>query len=233
VSACFCTLAVHAPYRSRARTLCAESAAVPWVVLTDAPAEFADLPVRTIFHEPTGPMARDYLERLGPTGQNRGAAAYHDKRFVIRAALEAFDSAIFLDADSRIGTLPPLDRFPPGLAVAPFVRKTIADHLRTCGTWRRPAFEQLACELFGDIGALERAAWCHETCYAVTRDGRETRFFEAWDRGAACMQDLGVFSGEGGVMGLAAAFAGWTIDYDALTPLFAVVAHEGGGPKAR
>ena len=49
----------------------------------------------------------------------------------------------------------------------------------------------------------------------------------------ATLQEHGVLSGEGGVMGLAAALAGWTIDYDALAPLFAVVDHEGGGPKAQ
>ena len=61
-------------------------------------------------------------------------------------------------------------------------------------------------------------AWCHETCYAVTKDGNEDRFFEAWERGAAFLQDLGVYSGEGGVMGLAAACAGWTTDYDRRWP---------------
>jgi hypothetical protein len=45
------------------------------------------------------------------------------------------------------------------------------------------------------------------------------------------MQELGVFSGEGGVMGLAAACAGWTPDYDAMVPLEPWVEHEGGGPK--
>ncbi|MEO7270818.1 MAG: hypothetical protein ABIX28_25725 [Vicinamibacterales bacterium] len=230
---CFCTLAVHAPYRARARRLCAASPHLAWVVLTDDPSEFAGLPVHARFHQPTGPMAQDYLDRLGETGNGRGAAAYHDKRFVLKAALERFDTAIFLDADSQIGPVPSLDRLPPGLAIVPLVRKTIADHLSTCGTWRLPAFEQVARELFGGVEVLHAAPWCHETCYAVTRDGREPRFFEAWDQAAGAMQRQGVFSGEGGVMGLAAAFAGWTVDYDALDALFSVVSHEGGGPKGR
>ncbi len=46
VSACLCTLAIHAPYRRRARLLCAASPTVPWVVLTDEPDDFADLPIR-------------------------------------------------------------------------------------------------------------------------------------------------------------------------------------------
>jgi hypothetical protein len=32
-------------------------------------------------------------------------------------------------------------------------------------------------------------------------------------------------------MGLAATYAGWTIDYDSLARLASLVQHEGGGPK--
>jgi hypothetical protein len=231
VAVCFCTLAIHAPYRRRARRLCADLPHAPWVVLTDEPADFADLPVRAIPHVPTGPMAIDYLQRFSPTGEGRGAAAYHDKRFALRAALEDFDTAIFLDADSRLGVLPPLEGFPPGLAVVPVVRKSIAEHLETCGTWRLPAFVALAHALGLDPAVLQEARWCHETCYAVTRDGREATFFQVWDRAAAFMQERGVFSGEGGVMGLAAACATWATDYEALDRVVPFVIHEGGGPK--
>lgn len=176
-------------------------------------------------------MAIDFLHRLGPTGNNRGAAAFHDKRFAVEAALQDFDTAIFLDADSRLTTFPPTDCFPPGLAVVPVVRKTIAAHLETCGSWRRPAFAALACELTGNAQILETAHWCHETCYAVTKDGNEGRFFETWERAANFMHRQQMYSGEGGVMGLAAARAGWVPDYDALTALASQVEHEGGGPK--
>jgi hypothetical protein len=123
MAVCFCTLAIHAPYRRRARMLCADTAPAPWVILTDEPTDFADLPVRAIRHAPTGPMAIDYLQRLSPTGDGRGAAAYHDKRFALQAALQDFDTAIFLDADSRIDALPVIDAFPSGLAVIPVVRE--------------------------------------------------------------------------------------------------------------
>ena len=231
MSVCLCTLAIHEPYRRRARLLLSDPVPAPWVVLTDVPEDFSDLDVRAIRHEPTGPMAIDYLRRIGPTGNNQGAAAYHDKRFAIRAGLRDFDTAIFFDADSRVPGLPLLPSYPRGLCVVPVVRRSIGEHLETCGSWRRPAFETLARDLTGDIGILATARWCHETCYAVTRDGNEDRFFQAWDRGAEVMQAQGVFSGEGGVMGLAAACAGWTADYDVLTPLVPFVEHEGGGPK--
>jgi hypothetical protein len=211
--------------------LCADTAPAPWVILTDEPTDFADLPVRAVRHVPTGPMAVDYLERLAPTGDGRGAAAYHDKRFALQAALQDHETAIFLDADSRIETLPLLDGFPPGLAVLPVVRKSIAAHLETCGPWRLPAFIELARDLLGDPDVLHTAGWCHETCYAVTKDGNERGFFRAWERAADFMRRQGVHSGEGGVMGLAAAYAGWTTDYDVLARVGQLIKHEGGGPK--
>ena len=231
MSICFCTLAIHPTYRERARLLCRDAPDVPWVVLTDVPADFADLPVRAVAHEATGPMAIDYVLRIGPTGNNQGAAAYHDKRFALQAALEQADTAIFLDADSRLAHVPVLPALPPGLAVLPVVRNTVAGHLSTCGTWRRPAFTALAREVFGDETRLTQARWCHETCYAVTKDGREGLFFDAWDRAARWMQEHHVFSGEGGVMGLAALHAGWGVDDECLVPLGAALRHGGGGPK--
>jgi hypothetical protein len=230
MTVCFCTLAIHAPYRRRARLLCA-SPTVPWVVLTDEPDDFSDLPVRAIRHTPTGPMAVDYLERLRPTGDGRGAAAYHDKRFALLAALQDYDTAIYVDADSRISRLPPLSVFSSGLAVLPVVRKSVAEHLDTCGPWRMPVFVELTRYLTGDADILQTARWCHETLIAVTRDGRESRFFEAWALGADFLQARGVYSGEGGVIGLAAAHAGWSVDYEALTGIGASIQHEGGGPK--
>src|SRR5215510_1596736 len=90
VNACFCTLAIHLTYRRRAQLLVADAPAMPWIVLTDEPNDFADLPVRAIRHAPTGPMAIDFQTRLPPTGGGRGRPAYHDKRFALQAALKEF-----------------------------------------------------------------------------------------------------------------------------------------------
>jgi hypothetical protein len=201
------------------------------LVLTDEPDDFADLPVRAIRHSPTGPMAVDYLARLPPIGDGRGAAAYHDKRFALMAALENSETAIYVDADSRIKRLPRLGALPAGLAVIPVVRKSVAEHLETCGSWRVPVFSDLARHLSGDLKLLQVARWCQETCIAVTKDGRESRFFDAWTVGANFFQSRGVFSGEGGVIGLAAAHAGWSVDYEALSALATAINHECGGPK--
>jgi hypothetical protein len=176
-------------------------------------------------------MAVDYLERLPATGDGRGAAAYHDKRFVLQAALQHFDTAVFVDADSRLTAPPRLAPLSDGLTVLPRVRESVAEHLQTYGAWRLPIFAELAHHLTGDDRVLHTADWCYECCYAVTRDGREGRFFEAWDRAASFLQSRDVYSGEGGVMGLAAAYAGWTIDYWGIAPLALLLRHEAGGPK--
>jgi hypothetical protein len=231
MTVCFCTLAIHAPYRRRARLLCADATTVPWIVLTDEPDDFVDLNVRAIRHAPTGPMAVDYLARLAPTGEGRGAAAYHDKRFALLAALENFDTAIYVDADSRIAALRPPGVFPAGIAVLPVVRRSIAEHLETCGSWRLEIFAELAEQLTGNANILQTAQWCHETMVAVTRDGNESSFFAAWTSGANFLQARGIYSGEGGVIGLAAAYAGWNVDHEALSDIAAGVHHEGGGPK--
>lgn len=231
MSIAFCTLAIHTAYRRRAQRLCASWPTAHWVVLTDEPADFAGLDVAAFPHTPTGPMASDYLRDHAATGNHQGAAAYHDKRFALQKALENYDTAIYLDADSHFIASPKLEAFPPGLSITPVVRRSVAAHLEVCGSWRQPAFAALARNLTGDTRVLAEAHWCHETFYAVTKDENVDQFFDAWDRGVRFLQSENVFSGEGGVMGLAAAQAGWTPDYDALTSLSLQIVHEGGGPK--
>jgi len=232
-NACFCTLAIHEQYRRRARMLCADAPSMPWIVLTDEPDDFADLHVTAIRHQPVGPMAIDFLTTLPPTGNGRGRPAYHDKRFVLQAALQDFDTAIFVDADSRIRSLPRLPAFPEGLAVSPQLQTNIAAHLRKWGPSRRPAFEELARALSGNAELLESAKWCGEWLFAVTRDGRESKFFDTWAFAAEFLQAREVFTGEGGVIGIAAAVAGWDIDYRSLAKAEAFIEHEGNGPKKK
>ena len=231
VKACFCTLAIHGPYRERARLLVGDMPEVPWIVLTDEPGEFADLAVRAIRHVPTGPMAIDVVTKHLPVGNGRGQLAYHDKRFALQAALKEFETAIFVDADTRVSSIPKLPFFRPGIAVVKGVDASIAEHLSRWGSHRRPTFEQLGVELNGDVEVIKTARWCSEALFAITKDGHEGRFFEAWGRGAEFMQREGHVSGEGGVIGLAALYAGWSVDYTTLGKLARSMRHEGGGPK--
>ena len=203
-----------------------------WVVLTDEPEEFADLAVRAVRHVPTGPMAKDFVTKLPTIGNGRGGAAYHDKRFALQAALDKFETAIFVDADTRIKSRPRLPVFSPGIAVVKEVNASIDEHLSRWGSHRKPVFEKLAAELTGDAEAIRSARWCSESLFAITKDGNEKRFFEAWGRAAEFLQGQNVFSGEGGVIGLAALCAGWTVDYSRLGRLAGAMRHEGGGPKS-
>jgi len=228
---CFCTLAIHGPYRERARLLVGDVPEGPWVVLTDEPEEFEGLPVRAIKHQPTGPMAIDFGTRSPATGIERGEPAYHDKRFALQAALEEFETAIFVDADTRVRALPRAPVFRAGIAVTKEVNASIAEHLSRYGSHRRSAFEKLAVELTGDVEMINSARWCSEALFAITRDGKEGKFFETWERGAELLQSEGLFTGEGGVIGLAAVCAGWTVDYETLGKLARKMQHEGGGPK--
>ena len=229
-SVCFCTLAIHGPYRERARLLVGDVPG-PWVVLTDEPAEFEGLAVRAIKHQPTGPMAIDFGPRPPAVGIERGEPAYHDKRFALQAALEEFETAIFVDADTRVRALPKLPVFKAGIAVTKVVNASIAEHLSRYGSHRRPAFEKLAVQLTGDVEMINSARWCSEALFAITKDGNEGKFFETWARGAELLQSEGLFTGEGGVIGLAAVCAGWTVDYETLGKLARKMQHEGGGPK--
>lgn len=231
MSIAFCTMAIHSPYRRRARLLCADAPQVPWYVLTDEPSEFSDLGVTTIAHTPTGPMAIDYLEEM-KRGSGWGTHAYHDKRFALQRALADHTTAIFVDADSRLDAVPALDQFPGGLSVLPVIERSTVEHLALWGGWRLAAFTELAALLTGDSAALTTARWCFEACMAVPKDGREPAFFAAWGKAAEFMQARRVFSGEGGVIGLAAACAGWNVDFNAVSAVGAHLRHEGGGPKA-
>jgi hypothetical protein len=149
----------------------------------------------------------------------------------LEAVLKDFDTAIFVDADTRFSALPKIPTFRPGIAVVKEVHASIDEHLNRWGPQRRPAFAELAEQLTGDEGNLRRARWCSEALFAITKDGNEDRFMEAWARGAEFLQGKGLFSGEGGVIGLAALHAGWTVDYNTLDKLAAARRHEGGGPK--
>jgi len=204
---------------------------VPWIVLTDEPGEFKDLPVRAIRHVPTGPMAVDFVTKLPPTGNGRGRPAYHDKRFALQAALEEFETAIFVDADTRVRSMPRIPNFRPGIAAVKEVDASIAEHLSRWGSDRIAAFERLGVELTGDVEVIKSARWCSEALFAITKDGNEGKFFEAWRRGAEFLHAQGLFSGEGGVIGLAAVCARWSVDYKTMRKLAGSMRHEGGGPK--
>jgi hypothetical protein len=230
---CFCTLAINEPYRAWARRLASDiERFVPHarlVVLTDVPSDFATCRnVHAVHHTPTGPLAVDYLR--DPSISHGGGSAYHDKRFVIAAALELADTVAFLDADSRVRAPLAVPTFVPGVAVGYSEKETILEHLSWCGPGRLPIFVELAREL-GDETLLARALWCQESFFALSRDGNETEFLRIWAKAAEFVQSRGVYSGEGGVIGLAAALAGWQVDFRILERPSGAIVHDRGGPR--
>ncbi len=239
-----CTLAIHRPYRQRARRLISDQPEIPWTVLTDDPGDFCDLPARAIYHTPTGPMASDYLTgRVTTDGHGlavshadkfRAAAAYHDKRFALMAARERAATALFFDADARLrgGCLWRKLSFKAGLAAGPVMQRSIREHLHECGSWRLPHFEALADYLGFSGDVLEKSFFLKETFISFTAHPAEEYFFALWGKAAEFMQSRGVYTGEGGVIGVAAMAAGIDVDFESLAELAEFVQHEGGGPKA-
>ena len=210
--------------------LVADAPQLPWIVLTDQPEDFDGLALRAVHHSPTGPMAEEFLTKWTPNGQGR--PAYHDKRFALQAALKEFDTAIFVDADTRMSDIPKLPVFPSRICVVKEVQASIVEHLSRYGSDRLPAFEELSVRLTGSKETLKTARWCSEALFAITKDGNESKFFDAWDHCAEFLQSKNLFSGEGGVIGLAVVCAGWTVNYRALSRLAAATRHEGLGPKS-
>jgi len=131
----------------------------------------------------------------------------------------------------KAGSVPRLPAFSAGIAVVKDIDASIAEHLTRYGPDRLPAFEALSAQLTGTTETLKRARWCSEALIAVTSDGNEPKFFDAWSQSAEFLHSRNVFTGEGGVIGLAAFCAGWTVDYKTLTKLAASIRHEGLGPK--
>jgi hypothetical protein len=128
--------------------------------------------------------------------------------------------------------VPRLPVFSPGIAVVKELHANIPEHLSRYGPERLPAFEKLALQLTGSAETLKSARWCSEALFAVTKDGNESKFFEAWERGAEILHSQNLFTGEGGVIGLAAVYAGWTVNYKTLNKLASSTRHEGLGPKS-
>ena len=158
MSVCFCTLAIHAPYRRRARLLCARRGPR---ALGRADRRAGRLRRPAGSRHPPRPD-RPHGHRLPAasraTGNGRGAAAYHDKRFALRAALQDFDTAIFVDADSRVGALPPLGVFPPAWPSSRSCAGASPTIWRPAGRGAFPRSSELARDLTGDTGVLAHGA---------------------------------------------------------------------------
>lgn len=197
-SYCFCTLAVGKRYRQHARMLAADLQTYASdkliIVLSDKPHEFADLPNVKVF--------KHHL---------RSTKGYHDKRFVLAQALALFESCIFVDADVRIlGPVPEDIPFAPGI-VARY----------GCGIIKHNTELKIR-EAFAPIQVvantlnlnLPAVSWMHECMFLASRQqGKEQQFFQLWQSMAYYFENLGIYNGEGNIIGLAAAKSGFNLDF--------------------
>ncbi len=195
---CFCTLAVGDRYRQHAALLAQDllrhAPQVPLLLLSDRPEAFKAFPnVQGILH---------HLQSV---------KGYHDKRFVLMAALDRFESCLFVDADVRVlGPLPEHMGFMPGI-VARYGCGIIKHN--TEGKVR-PAFKLIQSVAQTLDLKLTEVTWFHEFMFMVGRQkGKEKDFFRDWEAIAHYFQSQGIYDGEGSVMGLAAAYSGFDIHF--------------------
>ncbi|MEM6451506.1 MAG: hypothetical protein AAF703_14465 [Cyanobacteria bacterium P01_D01_bin.105] len=197
-SYCFCTLAVGQRYRQHAKMLAADlqthAPSTPLIVLSDRPTEFAELP-----------NVKAFKHRL------RSTKGYHDKRFVLAQALALFESCIFVDADVRIlGPVPEDIPFAPGI-VARY----------GCGIIKHNTEHKIRAP-FAPIQVvastlnlnLPTVSWMHECMFLASRQqGKEKAFFQLWQSMAYYFENLGIYCGEGNIIGLAAAKSGFNLRF--------------------
>jgi hypothetical protein len=207
---CFCTLALGKRYRDMAGELACDiekhAPGIKFVVLTDKPADLAG-----------------YGNVLAFKHSQQGIfSCYNDKRFVIEKALSLFNTAIHIDADSKVIAGVPSDlEFLPGISGC---SEGIITHLKKTRPERLPRYEKVAAK----IGvSIESAQWIGESLWIITKDaGKENEFIRHWNKITSYLELHGINDGEGNVMGLAAAKAGWQARSEEWQKLKGAVTHQ-------
>ncbi|MBD1868563.1 hypothetical protein H6F88_29625 [Oculatella sp. FACHB-28] len=194
---CFGTLALGQKYRSLALDLAADiqqySPGTTFVVLTDKPSDFAHCShVLAIKH------------------QQQGVYPYHDKRFVIAEAIARFETCIFIDADMRI-----LGQVPDEINWCSGITARSGSGIIKHNQEKKRDFEVIAKVAEKLELNLENVKFVHEFLFTVKSSaGREIEFLKHWDAIAAFFELNGVYLGEGNAIGLAAAKAELSVQFD-------------------
>lgn len=193
---CFCTLALRKKYQQLTKTLAEDlqkyAPLTKIVVGTDAPQYFDNVPNVIAFKH----------------NQKSILHCYNDKRFVLAESLKLFPTAIFIDADTRlIESLPDNLDFSTGIVGC---NQSLVEHNKK---YRPRDFPNLI-KVSEKLGiSSEGVKWIGESLFIVTRDeGKEQEFLEWWGKIALYLEMKGMHSGEGSIMGIAAAKVGWTVD---------------------
>lgn len=195
-SICFSVLAFKPKYQSLAKRLAADVARVsPRTVLvvgTDNPEAFSEFSNVRAFK----------LKKKGILH------CYNDKRFVIEKALQQFKTVIQIDADTQIiGTLPQDINPSPGITGSYLAN--MIEHSQKYNPGRLGHLNKLARKVGQDPDSI---TFVGEALFAVTAEGKQAQeFIQQWDSMARYLELRGVHSGEGNIIGLAAAKAGLDI----------------------
>lgn len=193
---CFCTLSLGERYRLMTKELAKDlekyAPGTYLVVGTDQPKDFENCTnVLPFKHNKTGILH-----------------CYNDKLFVIENALSKFQSAIHIDSDTKI-----LSDLPDILNIScPMIAysENLINHVTKYRSEDLELLKKLALKL--DI-PIEKADWIGESLYIISRDnGQEQEFIKTWKILASYAELKGMHSGEGNLMGLAAAKVGWKVN---------------------
>jgi hypothetical protein len=192
----FCVLALGQKYRLFTKILAQDlenyAPTIPLVVGTDQPNDFADCKNVLAFQQ----FKQGILH------------CYHDKRFVIERTLSQFQTAIQIDADTRLThSLPEPFNWIPGITAGHL--ENLANHIKAYNPERFNIVQMLASKLGV---SLDDALYVGESLFVITRDdGKERAFIEYWHQISRYLELRGIHSGEGAAIGLAAAKAGLKI----------------------
>lgn len=195
-SVCFSVLAFKPLYQYLAKDLAADIARVSpetfVVVGTDNPKFFSECNNVIAFR----------LKKKGVLH------CYNDKRFVIERALQQFKTVIQIDADTQItGPLPTTIDQTPGIAGSYLAN--MVKHSEKYNPARLGYLNKLARKLNQDPDSM---TFVGEALFAITAEGMQAKeFIHQWDLQARYFELNGLHSGEGNIIGLAAAKAGLPI----------------------
>lgn len=190
---CFCTLALGKQYRFFANELAEDldrfAPGVTFLILTDKPSDFHESPVRLIFKH-----------------VQKGVMPYHDKRFALQKALRLFETAIWIDCNSRIYDNIPSMSFEPGLTML-----TGWDFQKWSQEILPKIRHQNSKKLFSkiirkfDLEETSAISVINEMLFAVKKDGFSIKdFIEKWDFCSKYLELRGLFVAEGASIGIAA-----------------------------
>ena len=192
---CFCALALGEKYRILAKELARDleknAPGRTFIIGTDRPSDFKEYNNVSAY--------KQYQQGI--------LHCYHDKRFPIAKSLETFSTAILVDADTKfLGKIPNAIDLVTGINGC---HEELIPHVKKYTPERLSRLEKIATKL--NIN-LENTQFIGESLLIVSRDeGKEKEFIKEWGEIGRYLELRGIYSGEGNIIGIAAARVGWDV----------------------